>query len=129
VDANRMIPSIAVIGPPIDLAFNDLIELRAERVLLRRDARDEGSGAESRPPSDPRTAPAINRSETPRLARQPAPGNLTLKFDWRGPASQFGQFPVEPVRQPFSLPLDLVALQVWTSRRSRRRASRRLLHK
>jgi hypothetical protein len=55
-------------GPRVDLAINP-IELCAERVLLRRGARDEGSGAECRALPDPRTAPAHDDSETPHVTR------------------------------------------------------------
>ena len=69
VVANRMIAPVAVIGPRVDLAVNDPIELCAGRVLLRRGARDEGSGAEDDPPAATSLA-RLNVTRNPRLSHR-----------------------------------------------------------
>src|ERR1700722_12850907 len=64
-----MIAPVAVIGPRVDLGVNDPIELCAGRVLLRRGARDEGSGAEDDPPAATSLA-RLNVTRNPRLSHR-----------------------------------------------------------
>jgi len=51
VIANRMIAPITVIGPRVDLAVSDPVELPGKRGLLRGDVHAEGSDAEDDPPA------------------------------------------------------------------------------